>query len=122
MSYTPTEWKTGDIVSSQRLNKLEEGVKDAYEVMVINGTVTVDDRTQAVFTATMETTAEEICNAAEAGMLLVFAYTIGTSKNMAIIDSVNKSQEDDSYAINVNALGIVLNAANGSGYPTYVGE
>ena len=122
MSYTPTVWNTGDIVSSQRLNKLEEGVKDAYEVMVINGTVTFDDRTQAVFTATMEKTAEEIYNAAEAGMLLVFAYTIGTSKNMAIIDSVNKSQEDDSYAINVNALGIVLNAANGSGYPTYGGE
>jgi hypothetical protein len=35
MSYTPTEWKTGDIVSSQRLNKLEEGVKDAYEFVRI---------------------------------------------------------------------------------------
>ena len=34
MSYTPTEWKTGDIVSSQRLNKLEEGVANA-------GTLTV---------------------------------------------------------------------------------
>lgn len=45
MSYTPTEWKTGDIVSSQRLNKLEEGVKDAYEVMVINDTDGTLDKT-----------------------------------------------------------------------------
>lgn len=36
MSYTPTVWNTGDIVSSQKLNKLEEGVEGAYEVMVIN--------------------------------------------------------------------------------------
>lgn len=122
MSYTPTVWQTGDIVSSQKLNKLEEGVKNAYEVMVINGTVTIDDRTQTVFTATMETTAEEIYNAAEAGKLLAFAYTAGTSKNMAIIDAVSINQEDDSYSINVNSLGIVLNAANGNENPTYGGE
>lgn len=122
MSYTPTEWKTGDIVSSQRLNKLEEGVKDAYEVMVINGTVSISDRTNVVTDATMEKTAEEIYNAAEAGMLLVFAYTTDvTTKNMAIIDSVSKNADDDSYSVNVKALDIALYAANGSENPTYSG-
>lgn len=29
MSYEPTVWKTGDIVSSEKLNKLEEGVAGA---------------------------------------------------------------------------------------------
>ena len=29
MSYTPTIWKTGDVVSSANLNKLEQGVVDA---------------------------------------------------------------------------------------------
>ena len=29
MAYTPTNWQTGDIVSSERLNKLEKGVEDA---------------------------------------------------------------------------------------------
>lgn len=29
MSYTPTEWKTGDVVTSAKLNKLEQGVADA---------------------------------------------------------------------------------------------
>lgn len=119
MSYTPTVWSTGDIVSSQKLNKLEEGVKNAYEVIVINGTVTYDDRTQAIYGATMETTAAEIYNAAEAGKLLIFAYTSGTSKNMAIIDSVSINQEDDSYSISVNALGIVFHAEDGNSNPTY---
>lgn len=40
MSYTPTEWKTGDIVSSQKLNKLEEGVKNAYEFVRIKAALT----------------------------------------------------------------------------------
>lgn len=29
MSYEPTVWKTGDVVSSEKLNKLEEGVAGA---------------------------------------------------------------------------------------------
>ena len=29
MSYTPTNWKTGDVVTSAKLNKLEQGVADA---------------------------------------------------------------------------------------------
>lgn len=31
MSYTPTEWASGDIVTSQKLNKLENGVQAASE-------------------------------------------------------------------------------------------
>ena len=31
MAYTPTVWKTGDIVSSEKLNKLENGVADLGE-------------------------------------------------------------------------------------------
>lgn len=29
MSYEPTNWQTGDVVTSQKLNKLEQGVADA---------------------------------------------------------------------------------------------
>lgn len=29
MSYTPTEWKSGDIVSSQKLNNIEDGIVNA---------------------------------------------------------------------------------------------
>jgi len=30
MSYKPTEWHNGDIVSEERMNKLEQGVENAY--------------------------------------------------------------------------------------------
>ena len=36
MAYTPTEWKTGDIVTSEKLNKVENGL--ASVVMTINAT------------------------------------------------------------------------------------
>lgn len=29
MSYTPTEWKSGDVITSENLNKLEQGVAAA---------------------------------------------------------------------------------------------
>lgn len=32
MSYTPTEWAKGDVVTSAKLNKLEQGVADAVFV------------------------------------------------------------------------------------------
>ena len=35
MSYTPTVWKRGDIVSSEKLNKLEQGVADATSETII---------------------------------------------------------------------------------------
>ena len=39
MGYTPTEWNTGDVITAEKLNKIEEGIKDApgygYEEGVI---------------------------------------------------------------------------------------
>lgn len=34
MAYTPTNWKNGDVVTSAKLNKLEQGVTDAGGVLV----------------------------------------------------------------------------------------
>lgn len=50
MSYTPTEWSTGDVVTAEKLNKIEGGIENAggqwydYRIdITINGsTVTAD--------------------------------------------------------------------------------
>lgn len=31
MSYTPTEWKTGDVITAEKLNKAEQGIKNAHD-------------------------------------------------------------------------------------------
>ena len=36
MAYEPTQWKTGDVVTSAKLNKLENAVANGGEILVIN--------------------------------------------------------------------------------------
>lgn len=77
MSYTPTNWQTGDIVSSQKLNKLEDGVRDAYEVMVINNTNDVLDKTW-----------QEIYDAANRGRVCLIRNAAPTSIAFSYINEV----------------------------------
>lgn len=54
MSYTPTEWKTGDVVTSAKLNKLEQGVADAGGggvLVVDNVNVTLSETWQTIYDA-----------------------------------------------------------------------
>lgn len=62
MTYEPTEWKTGDVVTSAKLNKLEQGVADASGGGVLVVHMTLDDQTG---TATMDKTAGEIYQASQ---------------------------------------------------------
>lgn len=36
MSYTPTEWKNGDTITAEKLNKIEEGIEDTSNTFIIN--------------------------------------------------------------------------------------
>lgn len=38
MSYTPTEWKTGDVITADKLNNMEGGIAGAGGLFVINAT------------------------------------------------------------------------------------
>lgn len=43
MAYTPTEWKSGDVITAEKLNKLEEGVQAANGeewIIAFNGSIT----------------------------------------------------------------------------------
>lgn len=41
MAYEPTNWKSGDVVTSAKLNKLEQGVADSPYDLIVG--ITVDD-------------------------------------------------------------------------------
>lgn len=63
MTYEPTEWKTGDVVTSAKLNKLEQGVADASGgggVLVVGMTMDVSSGTPALV---LDKTAGEIWGA-----------------------------------------------------------
>ena len=37
MAYTPTVWATGDVITAEKLNKMEQGIVAADNVVVISG-------------------------------------------------------------------------------------
>lgn len=69
MAYEPTNWKTGDVVTSAKLNKLEQGVAAGSGVLVVHSTY--DESTQTV---TLDKTWQEIYDASHNGSLVVSTY------------------------------------------------
>lgn len=108
MSYTPTQWKAGDTVTSAKLNKMEQGIAGGANILIaqiIETTQEADDggssgpelrsastSTDSVPTARLDKTAREILDADftfitgeyTAGMITYrdFAYVAGISQNL----------------------------------------
>ena len=36
MSYTPTEWNSGDVITAEKLNKIENGVENSNAVLIVH--------------------------------------------------------------------------------------
>lgn len=52
MSYTPTNWATGDTITAEKLNKLEQGVASAGSVLILTDTnETLDKTWQEIYDA-----------------------------------------------------------------------
>ena len=61
MAYTPTEWETGDIITAEKLNNIEDGIvaneeaiaeTQSKDILVITGDLTADLSFNATFTLT----------------------------------------------------------------------
>lgn len=79
MSYTPTVWKSGDVVTSEKLNKLEEGVAASDSVLM----VTIGESNGSL---AFNHTAGEIMSAALlSGKLVVFMLMEGNDPRNPVI-------------------------------------
>lgn len=67
MSYVKTTWHTGDVVTSAKLNNMEDGIANAGGGMVINVAVEGD-------TWTLDKTWQEVFDAFSAGIPCVVIY------------------------------------------------
>lgn len=74
MAYTPTEWKQGDVVTSTKLNKMEQGIADAQS----GGALTVHT-VDGIYDATWQ----EIHDAIENGMTVTVFDNFGGGTMMA---------------------------------------
>lgn len=49
MSYTPTEWKTGDVVTAEKLNNMESGIANSGNIKYVNKII---NETKSIFPIT----------------------------------------------------------------------
>lgn len=67
MSYEPTVWKDGDLVTSAKLNKLEQGVASSgASVFMVNATYNENDQSYV-----LDKTAGEIIEAFQRGLVCI---------------------------------------------------
>lgn len=67
MSYTPTQWQTGDTITAEKLNNMEGGISNANNPFIVTLTPTAQD-----FSGVMDKTPEEIDEAYRAGRRIRF--------------------------------------------------
>ena len=67
MSYTPTNWQTGDTITAEKLNNMEGGIDNAINPFIVTLTPTLQN-----YSGTMDKTVAEINAAYEAGQEIVF--------------------------------------------------
>ena len=74
MSYTPTQWQTGDTITAEKLNNMESGIENANEPFIVTLTPTAQD-----YSGVMDKTVAEIDAAYRMGQKIVFrVYTSAT--------------------------------------------
>lgn len=115
MSYTPTNWKAGDVITSEKLNKLENGVAGSG-----GGALIVNDNDSG----TLDKTWQEISDAVEAGSV-VLVYN-GSDIDRSIRYLGGLFSEDGDYGVafvdysSGSARIWLFVADSADGYPVFV--
>lgn len=103
MSYEPTNWKTGDVVTSAKLNKLEQGVADAgvSGILIVHDTEGTLDKTyaeiKAALVAVIVTSTNELWYPAKYSEESGYALTVmgqGIGGGLTVNDYVADSADD----------------------------
>ena len=118
MAYEKNIWKTGDIVTSAKLNHMEDGIGNAGGVMAV--TLTYDEDTGMV---TMGKTWQEIFNAISTGVLCI-TYNEPTENDQAPAGIITFAQVmNNEYSVRVlSASGVqtyvaTYSTTSADGYP-----
>jgi len=116
MSYIPTEWKSGDVVTASKLNKLEQGVANGGGGVLV---ATVD-----LGTGTLDKTWQEIHDAApdvyfSSGGFYFPLYGVYEDSGEYCVVVINFESNSPSEPFTVSAL--VFKTDSAGGYPSTSG-
>ena len=108
MAYTPTVWKTGDVITAEKLNKAEQGIAAASDA-VFYVTFTYDELTE---TTTADKTMAEIEEAISAGKA-VFCKLTGSKYIGVLTGHIHDASPENTY---VNFMGYDTNNDSSKNY------
>ena len=119
MSYTPHTWQSGETVTAEKLNVLEQGVASGGGGMRVS-VITEEDTPQAGYTTqTMDKTWQQIYDALAAGMYVCeIDEVVGEYIAQSMISGVDF--DGDNYRVYSDAAGEYLTTSSPNGYPTYI--
>lgn len=105
MSYTPTEWKSGDVVTSAKLNKLEEGVASSGGALIATLSETYSEEAQD-YVKGCDKTLEELETAMKTGGLVVFRFATEITEEMLNVTYYWATQVYDNNTGTAHFVGI----------------
>lgn len=106
MSYVKQTWSSGNKITAEKLNHIEDGV--AATAIVVTGTT-------AENTTTLDTTWQDINDAFAAGSNVV----VTTSAGLFSVVSVETDTTDYSVYVLIGGVATAFVASASSGYPAY---
>lgn len=115
MSYTPTDWKTGDVIIAEKLNHLEEGVATATSSSTTIFPIVINyDETTKTFT--LSRTWQEIHDAIDSGELIRCTFT----DRLQSCTSIQTEYFTNHYSVVVNVSNYFMRfvSETADGYPT----
>lgn len=114
MAYTKNTWQTGDIVTSQKLNHMEDGIANSENVFIVGG-VSFDENSNLV--GTLDKTWQEIHDAMQNKIcLVVFSDNVGIFQ--FLVESAVEIGND--YHVGIGGTDFLVSTANG--YPAASGS
>lgn len=98
MSYTPTNWQNGDVITSEKLNKIENGISSA------GGGTDILFATLIPTTMALDKTFQELASAEVAYVTMEQVTPSGTSRpNMPVIYTIADQTNNEYYVVGLGA-------------------
>lgn len=104
MSYEKQTWQTGDVVTSAKLNHMEDGIAAAGSgggggAFIVNATIDDTDPENIVVTS-IDKTAEDVYNAVQSGAVVVAHISLAFATNVYVLplSKYMPAADDDSHA------------------------
>lgn len=126
MSYTPTNWKAGDIVTSAKLNKMEQGIAASGGIRVVHltmsGLIPGGGNVRSVSSSTtpsmqLDITPNELINALENEEIVVIMGTYSSGICQSLISELH--YDGTTYGVDLNADMPTLTSSDPDEYFTY---